>query len=233
MLGTVGYEARLDATVISDTVNVASRLKALTKAFGVFIIVSSSVIDRYEIELLEQADQQAEVADNHPVTPLSAHKRTPSLLTLVQEEENSLQSFTFGSSKAKSNSEVHFDDRSDDSSCSYYQQKIKYRRLGSFILKGKNVPYELYEVYDLNWYLRHETLKEHEEKLEAFRVGLELFSDMKTLPAALRHFQQLHAAHPREAIMNFYCKACQAYMNEKLPDDWKGEIKTDKSGDIL
>jgi class 3 adenylate cyclase len=48
MLGTVGYSARLNATVISDTVNTASRLEALTKGFGANILVSQSLKEEYE-----------------------------------------------------------------------------------------------------------------------------------------------------------------------------------------
>jgi class 3 adenylate cyclase len=44
MLGTVGDRNRLDVTVISDAVNVASRLESLTKEKDEAIIVSSDVV---------------------------------------------------------------------------------------------------------------------------------------------------------------------------------------------
>jgi class 3 adenylate cyclase len=46
MLGTVGVENRMDGTVISDTVNLASRLESLTKKYGARIILTESIIQK-------------------------------------------------------------------------------------------------------------------------------------------------------------------------------------------
>jgi hypothetical protein len=48
MLGTVGGQNRMDGTVISDAVNLASRVESLTKNYGVSLLITQSTYSRLE-----------------------------------------------------------------------------------------------------------------------------------------------------------------------------------------
>ena len=75
MLGTIGGEERIEGTVISDSVNLASRTESLTKAYGVEILITEfseallkddyhiRVIDRIQVKGKEQFVTIYEVFD--------------------------------------------------------------------------------------------------------------------------------------------------------------------------
>ncbi len=68
MLGTVGENDRMDGTVISDAVNVASRLEGLTKPYGVTLLISESTYrglaepERYMVRLMDRVQVKGKTA---------------------------------------------------------------------------------------------------------------------------------------------------------------------------
>lgn len=89
MLGTVGTVARMDATVISDTVNVASRVEAMTKAFATKILITNETkcaltsLSDYKIRYIANCQVPGK---SKPVTLYEIFNNDP--LSLQQEKLN-------------------------------------------------------------------------------------------------------------------------------------------------
>jgi len=61
ILGQMGYGRATTLTAIGDTVNVASRLEALTKQHAVELVVSSRLAERAGVELVDFEEQRIEI----------------------------------------------------------------------------------------------------------------------------------------------------------------------------
>ena len=90
MLGTIGEAERMESTVISDAVNLTSRLEGLTKLYGASIVISQNVLfnleqptqyqfrflDRVRVKGKEEAVSVFEIFDGDPLEIVALKSKT-------------------------------------------------------------------------------------------------------------------------------------------------------------
>jgi len=100
-------------------------------------------------------------------------------------------------------------------------QNINYREIDSVIVKGKEKPVVIYEVFEWEDKDKIELKKSYNSQL---LMGITLYKIMD-FNNALEYFKTCKEINSSDSIVDLYIKRCNYYIKNPPPPDWIGAIK--------
>ncbi|MCE9596416.1 MAG: adenylate/guanylate cyclase domain-containing protein [Spirochaetia bacterium] len=100
-------------------------------------------------------------------------------------------------------------------------ENYRIREIGSILVKGKQQPIVLYEVYDTD----PQEIAELKETSSPFiSGGISLFRD-KHFEEARKLFREALLIYKADSVARVYYKLSEKFMNTDVPENWKGAIE--------
>ena len=100
-------------------------------------------------------------------------------------------------------------------------REINYREIDSVIVKGKEKPVVIYEVFEWEDKDIIELKKSYNSEI---LMGLTLYK-IREFKESLDYFQKCKEINKNDPIIDLYIKRCEHYIQNPPPDDWQGAIK--------
>ena len=96
--------------------------------------------------------------------------------------------------------------------------QFNYRFVDKVLVKGKDTPVTVFEIFDGD---PDSVVQLKKETKESFEEGLGLYYERKFAEASV-HFHQVLAKNPEDKAALIYLKRCASYMVQGVPADWTG-----------
>ena len=97
-------------------------------------------------------------------------------------------------------------------------EKFQYRFVDKVLVKGKDTPVTVFEIFDGD---PEPMAGLKKETKGSFEEGLRLYYERKFAEASVR-FNQVLAKNPEDKAALIYLKRCASYMVQGVPEDWTG-----------